>query len=388
MPLSQEQRDWLALALVPGIGSTHFVRLLAHFHSPSEVLAAPQRHLAQIVRPALAKQIAMYKEVVDLDEQERRIEEYDASVVTLNDTRYPWRLGEIYDPPLVLFTRGELLERDEYAVAMVGTRRATPYGIRMAERLARDLAARGVTIVSGMAAGIDSAAHRGALEAGGRTVAVLGNGVDEVYPKQNADLMHEIIQRGCVLSQFPMGFKPAKGHFPRRNRIMAGMTLGTVIVQAPRGSGALLTAHDALEQGREVFAVPGEVGVAASEGPHSLIRQGAKLVETAEDILVELNLPAGLQHTPPQSDAATDTDTPNSGAAAASHAVAQAASPPPESVSSSERHVLEALSPDGSFVDEIAAVCRVSVAEALSALTMLELKGLVRQFSGKRFAPR
>lgn len=383
MRLTDEERDWLTLALVPGVGSTHFVRLLAHFHSPSEVLAAPERHLAQVVRPGLAKQIAQYTEVVDIAEQERRMDEYDAALITLNDTRYPWRLGEIYDPPLVLFTRGELLEQDEFAVAIVGTRRATPYGIRMAERLARDLAARGITIVSGMATGIDSAAHRGALEAGGRTIAVLGNGVGEVYPRQNADLMHEIIQRGCVLSQFPMGFKPAKGHFPRRNRIMAGMTLGTVIVQAPRGSGALLTAHDALEQGREVFAVPGEVGVAASEGPHSLIRQGAKLVENAEDILVELNLPADVR-AGSTAEAAPD-DAPSE---AGSQTAARAPTPPAESVSSSERSVLDALSPDGSFVDEIAAVCRVSVAEALSALTMLELKGLVRQFSGKRFAPR
>ena len=386
MHLNEEQCEWLTLAMVPGVGSTHFIRLLARFRTPGNVLRASQGALAEVVRPALAKQIAGYAEVVDLEEQERRMAEYDAGLLTMNDSLYPARLGEIYDPPLVLFTRGELLDEDEASVAIVGTRRATPYGIRMAERLGRELAAKGITVVSGMATGIDSAAHRGALEAGGRTIAVLGNGVDVVYPKHNADLMHAIIQQGCVLSQFPMGYEPLKGHFPQRNRIMSGMTLGTVVVQAPAGSGALITANTAAEQGREVFAVPGEVGVNASEGPHALIREGAKLVETVEDILVELNLPAEMRAiavTPVPGTPIGDQIHPQQTAHAA-----PADTPAVKALSSPEQVVLSVLAPNGSFVDEIAAASRVSVSEALSALTILELKGLVRQFSGKRFAPR
>ncbi|MEK7795405.1 MAG: DNA-processing protein DprA, partial [Candidatus Hydrogenedentota bacterium] len=260
MKLTTEQREWLALTMVPGVGTTHFIRLLARFRTPGNVLKAPRASLQDIVGPKLAERISEYSEAADVDAQERAMESYRASLITMNDALYPARLGEIYDPPLVLFVRGELREEDERAVAIVGTRGATPYGIRIAERLAGDLAASGVTIVSGMASGIDAAAHRGALEAGGRTIAVLGNGVDRVYPEQNADLMHKIIAQGAVVSQFTMGTKPSKGHFPYRNRIISGMSLGVVIVQAPLKSGALITAHQAAEQGREVFAVPGDVG--------------------------------------------------------------------------------------------------------------------------------
>lgn len=388
MRLNEEQREWLTLALVPGVGSTHFIRLLARYRTPGNVLQAGRSELSEVVPPKLAQQIAQYADVADVQTQERLLEEYDANIVTLNDANYPVRLGEIYDPPLVLFTRGELIEEDEYAVAIVGTRRATPYGIRVAERLGRELAARGITVVSGMATGIDSAAHRGALEAGGRTIAVLGCGVDIVYPRQNADLMHAIEKQGCVISQFPMGIEPMKGNFPRRNRVMSGMTLGTVVVQAPARSGALITAHSAVEQGREVFAVPGEIGVANSEGPHALIREGAKLVENVEDILVELNLPVQVRQ--PQSLEAPANVTP--AATAHSETAAPSTQPTPAlampAMSDSERGILGVLSENGSFVDEIAAACRVSVSETLSALTILELKGLVRQFSGKRFALR
>jgi DNA processing protein len=328
--------------------------------------------------------------------------EAGATLVTLDDTSYPWRLGEIYDPPLALFVRGELRPEDEHAVAIVGTRRPTPYGLRMAEKIARELAARGITVVSGLASGIDSAAHRGALEAGGRTIAILGNGVDVVYPRENRELTEQIVAQGCVVSQFPMGYQPNKGHFPRRNRVISGMTLGTLVVQAPRDSGALITAHAAVEQGREVFAVPGEAGVRASEGPHGLIREGAKLVESADDILVELNLPAH-QRQPVQAAAAHSTAIPlddhpgtsttptpsiESMKSIPSTASAPRAPAPQPVVTDAERDVLSVLTTDGAFVDEIAAACRVSIPEALSTLTYLELKGLVRQFSGKRFAPR
>ena len=382
MRLSEEQREWLALTLVPGVGTVHFIRLLARFRSPGAVLQASQGALREVVGPKLSERIAQYADVVDVEGQERLMEKYDASLITLNDTRYPLLLGEIYDPPLALFVRGELKEEDDTSVAIVGTRRASPYGIRMAEKLGRELGARGVTVVSGMASGIDSAAHRGAIEGGGRTIAVLGNGVDIVYPPQNGELMDAIARNGCVLSQFPMGVKPSKGHFPHRNRIISGMTKGTVVVQAPARSGALITANTAAEQGREVFAVPGEVGLNNSQGPHALIRDGAKLVETVEDILLELNLPVEVHAPASQSNESAESTQ------AAETVARPAPAPVAKKAVGIEGDILSVLSPNGSFVDEIAAACRVSVSETLSTLTILELKGLIRQFSGKRFAPR
>ena len=384
MGLKAEQRDWLRLLLVPGVGTAHFIRLLARFHTPTEVLRASEGALREVVGPTLSQRIAQYTDTADLDRQERLMDEFGVGLITLEDPGYPVRLAEIYDPPLALFIRGELHQEDDTCVAVVGTRRATPYGIRMAETFGRELGSHGVTVVSGMALGIDTAAHRGAIEGGGRTIAVLGCGADVVYPPQNAELMQEIIKRGCVLTQFPMGAKPSAGHFPYRNRIISGMTLGTLVVEAPPDSGALITARQAAEQGREVFAVPGQVGFRNSEGPHALIRDGAKLVETVQDILVEIDLPATLRQRislgPPPAEAVSAAPPPP--------AVGQPA-PKREhaAVSSVEQDILSVLSPNGSFVDEIAAACRISISEALSSLTLLELKGLVRQFSGKRFAP-
>jgi DNA processing protein len=332
-----------------------------------------------VVGPKLAERIRAYRDMVDVDRQIALLGEYNGGLVTMDDDAYPLLLAEIYDPPLVLFTRGMLAAPDAPCVALVGTRKPTTYGVRMARQLAYDLALRGITVVSGMAEGIDTAAHEGALEAGGHTIAVLGCGVDVVYPPRNAELMHRIVGQGAVLSCFEMGVKPSKGHFPYRNRIISGMSLGTVVVEAPVSSGALITARNAAEQGREVYAVPGEAGSYNSRGPHSLLREGAKLVETAEDIIVELDVPAPHR----QTEIATNSAD-----------VPETASPPPPSarpkpnLSSTEQVVLDVLHSDGSFVDEIAAAGRVSVSEALSALTMLELKGMVRQFSGKRFALR
>lgn len=401
MPLREEQRDWLALALVPGVGTTLFVKLLARFRSPGEVLRASEAALTDVVGPKLAQRIRNYRDVVDVDAQERLLDSYGATLYTMDDSAYPRLLAEIYDPPLVLFARGELREQHEYAVAIVGTRAPSPYGFRVARRLGYELASRGITVVSGLASGTDTAAHEGALEAGGQTIAVLGCGVDVVYPAENADLMHRIVQRGCVLSSFFMGVKPSKGHFPFRNRIVSGLSLGTIVVEAPPGSGALISARFAVEQGREVFAVPGHIGDRNAIGPHSLLREGAKLVETVEDVLVELDLPAALRQAPARSDAPTVAAAlPVSSAPRATASVetdparlpgsaAPAVAPSPRMpLSEVERDVLASLATEGSFVDEIALACRIPVSEALSTLTMLELKGLARQFSGKRFAPR
>ena len=398
MALSDEQREWLALALVPGVGPTLFVRQLARFKTPHDVLRASEAALADVVGPKLAQRIRSYREVVDVAAQERLIDDYAATLLTMDDPAYPSLLAEIFDPPLVLFARGEVRVQHQYAVAIVGTRTPSPYGFRTANRLAYALASRGITVVSGLAAGTDTAAHEGALEAGGQTIAVLGCGVDIVYPAENADLMHRIAQQGCVLSSFFMGVKPSKGHFPFRNRIISGLSMGTIVVEAPPGSGALITARFAVEQGREVFAVPGHIGDRNAMGPHSLLREGAKLVETVEDIIAELDIPVSMRQaapapapsvavTPPRAPR-TKRDTepePTRLPGAAAPAIVLPSSMPLNEV---ERDVLASLSSAGSFVDEIALACRIPVSEALSTLTMLELKGLARQFSGKRFAPR
>lgn len=393
MSISANQLEWLTLKMIPGVGTTLFIRLLSRFGTPADVLGASEASLTEVVGPKLAERIRAYRGVVDVDRQIMQLAQYGASLLTMDDPAYPLRLAEIYDPPLVLFTRGNLVEADHQAVALVGTRKPTAYGARMARNLAYELASRGITVVSGMAEGIDTAAHEGAMEAGGRTIAVLGCGVDIVYPPSNAELMHRIIQQGAVVSSFEMGVKPSKGHFPFRNRIISGLSMGTVVVEAPIGSGALITARNAAEQGREVYAVPGEAGAYNSRGPHALIREGAKLVETAQDILVELDIEAANRlPARPASPAPRDVVAPPRRPAApadGSPADRVAGTPSPAAnVTPLERAVLDVLSNDGSFVDEIAAAARMSVSEALSSLTMLELKGLVRQLSGKRFAPR
>jgi len=388
MELSPTQRQWLTLKMIPGVGTTLFVRLLSRFGTPGDVLAAPEHALREVVGPKLAERIHAYRDMVDVARQIALLGEYGAHLVTMDDSAYPLLLAEIYDPPLVLFARGILAAPDAPCVAIVGTRKPTPYGVRMARTLAQELALRGITVVSGMAEGIDTAAHEGALEAGGHTIAVLGCGVDVVYPPRNAEIMHQIIGQGAVYSCFEMGVKPSKGHFPYRNRIISGLSLGTVVVEAPVGSGSLITARNAAEQGREVYAVPGEAGSFNSRGPHALLREGAKLVETAEDIIVELDLaPAHRQAATPDSTRSRVELSPTPSATQPAPPAPPPARPAPN-LSATEQVVLDVLHRDGSFVDEIAAAGRVSISEALSALTMLELKGLVRQFSGKRFALR
>lgn len=378
MALTTEQREWLTLAMVPGVGTGKFIQLLARFRTPGQVLTASRSALESVVGKSLAQRISTYSEAVDVGAQERAMRDRNVNLITLDDIQYPPRLAEIYDPPLVLFARGELLEQDQHCVAIVGTRRPTPYGIRMAEKFGGELAARGITVVSGLALGIDTAAHRGAIEAGGRTIAVLGCGVDVVYPKQNADLYEAIAANGVVMTQFAMGTEPKGTHFPVRNRIISGLSLGTLVVEAPVQSGALITARQAAEQGREVFAVPGQLDIRNSAGPHALIREGAKLVESIEDILVELQVPARARQM--SKPVLPEHELPS--------APVVPSPPPAVKPEPAESNVLRALSPHGSHVDEIAAACRMSISEALSSLTLLELKGLVRQFSGKRFAPR
>jgi DNA processing protein len=281
---------WLALRRIPGVGAVTHRRLVERFGSPRAVFeAGPEALEAAGLREAAVKAIRGFEDWAACERQEALRRHHDIGLLTLWDEGYPERLAAIFDPPPLLFIQGGLAAADRLAVAIVGTRAASYYGRSVCERLAAELAARGVTIVSGLARGIDTAAHRAALEAGGRTIGVAACGLDVAYPAENRKLAERIAaEGGALLSELPPGTQPDRASFPARNRIISGLSLGVVVVEAGARSGALITARCALEQGREVFAVPGSVQAPGSAGPHRLIRQGAKLVERAEDVLEEV----------------------------------------------------------------------------------------------------
>ncbi|MDO8730638.1 MAG: DNA-processing protein DprA [Candidatus Omnitrophota bacterium] len=295
------------------------------------------------------------------------MQDREIQTLTPKSAGYPRLLGKIHGPPEVLYVKGTLLEEDEAAVAIVGTRGATPYGLAIAGQLAEELARCGVTVVSGLAEGIDAAAHEGALKAGGRTIAVVGHGLSRIYPSQHQKLAERIAESGCIVSEFQMEEKPNPWNFPKRNRIIAGLSLGTVVVEAPFKSGALITARFAMEQGREVFAVPGPVSSRQSEGTHALLKDGAKLVGRVEDILEEL--------------APHLKDCLNRYQALKPQPVAGAG------LSGEEAQVFQAV-PVGSGMgfEGIARATALQPARLLSVLTGLELKGLVRQAPGRGFS--
>jgi DNA processing protein len=293
------------------------------------------------------------------------LREIGGRVITLKDEEYPKRLRDIYDPPALLYVRGELKKEDELAVSIVGSRKTTPYGRWFTEKVSQELARYGVTIVSGMARGIDSLAHWGAISGGGRTIAVLGCGVDVIYPSENRNLFAKIIDHGAILSEFPIGSPPEGGHFPRRNRIISGLSIGVVVAQASEKSGSLITAGYALEQGREVFAVPGNVGTESSRGTHRLIKEGAKLVESSEDILEEI-LPQWRR---------------------GGEATPKVEAPRPD-LPEEERVLYELLGETPLHIDVMIRESRLDPGKVSSILLNLELKGLVSQWPGKCFSKK
>ncbi len=354
----------MILNMIPGMGSMRAKRLLNRFGSFEKILSASKEELEKVegIGSEFAARIAGWKETVDIQKELELAKKYGAAVLTLGDEKYPPRLREIYDPPVVLYVRGEIIPGDERAIAIVGTRRPSFYGRMITEDLSKKLAMRGFTIVSGLARGIDSAAHRGALAVKGRTIAVLGCGIDKVYPPENARLMKEVMSSGAVVSEFPFGTKPDRGNFPRRNRIISGLSLGVIVVEAAKRSGSLITASCALEQGREVFAVPGKVDSPTSYGTHSLIKEGAKLVQDVDDIIEEL----GIQ----MEDAPCEKET-KSGRC--------------HELAGDERKVYELLSSDPCHVDVICNQADMPASKVSSILMMLEVKGLVEQLPGKQF---
>ncbi|MGE5850155.1 MAG: DNA-processing protein DprA [Candidatus Methylomirabilota bacterium] len=360
--LAEREARW-ALGLVPQLGGVALQGLLSTFGSAANVWEASLPALRTVagIGPAVAQALRRFPRGEALREDQARSARAGIRVIVWGDPEYPRRLQEIASAPPVLYLRGTLAPDDDAAVAIVGARRATAYGETVARELAAELARRGLCIVSGLARGIDAAAHRGALDAGGRTLAVLGSGLDQVYPAEHKGLAAEVVAHGAMLSEFPLGTPPARLNFPRRNRIISGLSLGVVVAEAGVDSGALITAHHALEQGREVFAVPGRVHARYSEGCNRLIKAGAKLVETWEDVLCEL-APQVRPSRPRQT-----------------------VGPPPPPLMPAEQQVYDILSGGPLHIDALIVRANLPGGRVASALVGLEMKGLVRQLTGKVF---
>jgi len=369
---------WLGLAQVEGLGVRGAHRLIERFGSPQAVYCASLTELEQCgLRAPVAQAIFAQAGLKDAEKQLEATAKAGFHVAPLSSDSYPPLLKEIADPPLALYVRGDVKVLGEYAVAMVGTRRPTAYGSSVAHRLAADLVQRRLTIVSGLARGIDSASHRGALEGKGRTVAVLGSGLDVLYPRENKTLADRIAESGAVISEFPLGTSPVPENFPIRNRIISGLALGVVIVEAAEYSGSLITARLALEQNREVFAVPGNITSAQSFGPNHLIKQGAKLVDQWIDVIEEFPASVRERLLPPVGAPAGALDQ---AAPAGGQSLFE------QSLTPEQKRVFEALRPDEAlFVDSIREAVSLPQPRVLTALLELEMNGLIRQLPGKNF---
>ena len=368
-------RDWIALNMTPGVGPRAAARLLERFGSAAGVFAALRTELERLrLRPEAIESILLRDRHADADAELVRVRELGADVLVLDDGTYPALLGQIADPPVTLYVRGDWAACFESpCVGVVGSRRCSTYGQNVATMLARDLAARGVCVVSGLARGIDAAAHRGALEAGGRTVAVLGTGVDEVYPRDHRKLAEEILaQGGALVSQFPLRTPPLPENFPYRNRIISGLSLGVVLVEAAENSGSLITARLAMEQNREVYAVPGNITSRNSFGTNYLIKgAGAKLVQQWQDVIAEFPQEIAAGILPPESGRKTK---------------AGGASDIPAGLSDGERAVYALLATDEPIhIDALAETSKLPMSELSAALLGLEMRELIRQLPGRCF---
>jgi DNA processing protein len=368
--------QWLGLSLTPGVGASRGRKLVEHFGSVDRLYSASLTELEAAGLPAAAAQgIALGKSLELAATEYDHVRDEGAEIIVPGDSEFPRRLLEIYDPPLVLYLKGRAEVIDQPGVAVVGTRHPTPYGMGMAERLACDLAAHGLVIFSGMARGVDTAAHRGALNAHGRTVAIWGTGIDVVYPKENHKITDQILQSGgAIITEFPLGTFPAPQNFPIRNRLISGISIGVLVIEAGEYSGTRVTARCALEQGREVFAVPGNVTNKLAWGPNTLIKQGAALVATWEDVWEELPADTRLALTPPEQPASEEQ---------APASLFQGAELPPH-----EKRILALLRADESthidvLVERLSS--HLSSSEIFTALFELELSGRIKALPGKYF---
>src|SRR5215213_11717756 len=370
-------KDWVELNMTPGIGPRAAAKLLERFGSAEAVYKATRAELEQLRLPPEAVDTIIARDLLPRAEAEiSAVKQLGGDVLLLDDGVYPSSLREIYDPPIVLYVKGAWSDcLDRPCIGVVGSRRCSTYGQNAATMLARDLAERGVTVISGLARGIDAAAHRGALEAGGRTVAVLGTGIDEVYPRDHKKLAAEILERGgALVTQFPLGTPPVAENFPYRNRIISGLSLGVAVVEASENSGSLITARLALEQGREVFAVPGNITSRYSSGTNFLIKgAGAKLVQVWQDVVAEFPPEIAAAILPPESGkkkGAGRSDEPA----------------PPSDLSDAARAVLRLLTTDEpAHVDSLSEATGLAASELSGVLLTLEMRDLVRQLPGRCF---
>lgn len=362
-PSDHHTEDWLRLCLISGVGPRILTTLIAHFQTPQAVLAANASQLQQVegVGYRLAQAIAVAKQEIDLSPELAACRSAGIQMVSRSATAYPRLLLEIPDPPGVLFLQGDLRAADSLAIAVVGSRNATRYGVTQAARIATGLARAGVTVVAGLARGIDAAAHRAALAAGGRTLAVMGGGLLKIYPPEHAELARQVSEQGCLISEMPPRYVATRHAFPRRNRIISGLTLGTLIVEAAERSGALITARQAMEQNRDVFAVPGPIDNRNSKGCHALLRDGAILVESVEDILDALG---PLVETNQQEDGR------------------EIRHPAELQLNATETSVLQAIGTDPTLVDQVVQQTELPTQRVLSTLSVLEVRQLIVRLPG------
>ena len=352
MPAAEELKHWIGFTRVPGVGRVRLCMLRQRFGTLANVWNASRQDLLQTgLDEKIIAGLVQTREKISLDAEMDALDRYQIKAIPFESDQYPPLLREISDYPAVLFVRGELKPQDETSVAVVGTRRASAYGRQVTEELVTSLSMNGITIVSGLAKGIDTAAHRAALEAGGRTLAVFACGLDIVYPPENVKLARDIMERGALISEYPLGTKPKAEHFPQRNRILSGLSRGVLVVESGESSGALITAEFALQQNREVFAVPGSVFSPVSKGPNRLIQQGAKLVRNHADILEELNLTETVQQFQMQAVGASNE---------------------------TESIIIKCISDGPAHIDQICRATGLAVSVIQSNLAVMEINGLIK----------
>jgi DNA processing protein len=351
--IGKELQYWVGFNIIPGIGRVKFSLLETYF---GKLENAWKSGRGELTRAGLdnntIKLIETCRPQIDLYSEMEKLEKSGIKAISFHDAEYPSRLKEIYDYPPLIYVKGEISSPDEWSIAVVGTRRATVYGRQVTEEIVSELSKSNITVVSGLARGIDTVAHNSALKSGGRTIAIFACGLDTVYPAENANLARSIVNQGALISEYPLGAKPKPDNFPRRNRIMSGMSLGVLVVEADESSGAIITAHMALEQNREVFAIPGSILSPMSRGTNSLIQEGAKLVRNYTDILEELNLTVNV------------------------HQVEMKETVP---ISETEALLMKQLGAEPAHIDQVCRNSGLPISAVSSNLAIMELKGLVRQ---------
>jgi DNA processing protein len=356
---NKELKFCIGFSFIPGIGRVRLAQLETHFGTLEAAWNAPAPELKKArLDDTVIRSVMEWRPKLSLDEELEKMQRNHVQALTWHDDKYPARLKEIYDYPPILYVKGEILPEDDWCLAVVGTRMATAYGRQVTEEISADLARNKITVVSGLARGIDTIAHHAALDAGGRTIAVIACGLDIIYPAENTNLAKQIIEHGAVVSEYPLGTKPKPEYFPRRNRILSGLSLGVLVTEAGESSGALITADQALEQNRDVLAIPGSVLSPTSIGTNRLIQQGSKLVLNCQDILQELNLRAVAQQLEfKEIIPASDT----------------------------ESALLRRLSSEPAHIDEICAGSGLPVSTVSSTLAMMELKGLIKSIGSMKY---